>query len=286
MSVVDVRGLQVTYPGAAGPAVDGISFTIAQGEIFGFLGPSGAGKSTTQRVLCRLLPRYGGSVTAFGRSLRDWGPDYAEHIGVAFELPASYGKLTARENLQAFAALYSGPCEEPGALLDILGLGDVADRRTATFSKGMGLRLNLARALLHRPALLLLDEPTSGLDPVTSAQVQAIVRERAAAGAAVFLTTHDMACAAALCDRVAFLAGGRIAAYDTPRDLCLAHGRRDVAVEVRGQAGLVRHTFPLDGLADDRAFLSLLRQGAVETIHSREASLGEVFAAVTGQVLA
>lgn len=234
--VITVEDLLVRYPNADRPAVAGMSFSVARGEVFGFLGPSGAGKSTTQRVLTRLLRRYEGEVRVLGRPLRDRGADYFERVGVGFELPAGFGKLTARENLAAFASLYRGPVEDPGELLARVDLADAADRRVDDLSKGMRMRLNLARALVNRPELLFLDEPTSGQDPVRSALLREVVREAADRGCTVFLTTHDMATADLLCDRVAFVAGGRIVAVDTPRGFKLRHGRPGLVVRVRGQA--------------------------------------------------
>jgi fluoroquinolone transport system ATP-binding protein len=283
--VLDVEELEVSYPGANRPAVRGMTFSVARGEALGFVGPNGAGKSTTQRVLTLLLRGYSGRVEAFGRPLSQWGSSYYERIGVGFELPAHFGKLTARENLAAFASLYSGATQDPVALLERLDLADAADKRVREFSKGMAMRLNLARALLHRPEVLFLDEPTSGLDPVHAAQVREVIRDHLAQGCTVFLTTHDMHTADELCDRIAFVADGTIAHLDTPRRLKLAFGQRTVTVEHRAPGGLQRAEFPLDGLGDQQAFLELVRTGTVETIHTREASLTDVFIAVTGVTL-
>ncbi|NKY98868.1 ABC transporter ATP-binding protein [Nocardiopsis alborubida] len=280
--VITVEDLLVRYPNADRPAVAGMSFSVARGEVFGFLGPSGAGKSTTQKVLTRLLRRYEGEVRVLGQPLRDRGADYFERVGVGFELPAGFGKLTARENLAAFASLYRGPVEDPGELLARVDLADAADRRVDDLSKGMRMRLNLARALVNRPELLFLDEPTSGQDPVRSALLREVIREAADRGCTVFLTTHDMVTADLLCDRVAFVAGGRIAAVDTPRDFKLRHGRPGLVARVRGQAP---REMPMEALAEDSELLALLGRGEVETLHTREASLDEVFATVTRERL-
>jgi fluoroquinolone transport system ATP-binding protein len=285
-SAVEVAGLRHTYRRGATPAVRDMTFRIAPGEIFGFLGPSGAGKSTTQRILVRLLRGWSGEVTVLGRPLESWSDDYFERVGVSFEQPNHYLKLTARENLRFFASLYRSPTEDPDALLATLGLAAAADLRVGGFSKGMQMRLNLARALLPRPELLFLDEPTSGLDPVNARLVLDLVRAQQERGCTVFLTTHDMAVADALCDRVAFVVDGTIAATGAPRELRLGLGERRVAVEVREPDGIRTHRFPLDELGHDPAFLGLLRDGTVETIHSEEASLADVFVAVTGRGLA
>jgi fluoroquinolone transport system ATP-binding protein len=283
--VIVVDELRMRYRGARTCAVDGISFTVAAGEIFGFLGPNGAGKSTTQRILTGLLRGHQGRADVLGRPVARWGPDYYEHVGVGFELPAHFSRLTARENLAAFAALYAGPVEQPDVLLESVDLGAAADRAVGEFSKGMQMRLNLARALVNRPRVLFLDEPTSGMDPVHAALVRDLIRRQPEQGRTVFLTTHDMATAEQLCDRVAFMVDGHIAAVDTPRNFRLAHGQPCVVVEHRDDDVLRRTEFPLSGIGNDPAFAGLLREGRVETIHTREATLDDVFVAVMGRGL-
>lgn len=281
-----VESLQFSYPGADRPAVCGVSFTVERAEIFGFLGPSGAGKSTTQNILIGLLSGYGGTVRVLGRDLDSWGRGLYRRIGVAFESPNHYLRLTARENLELFAGLYGGLTEDPDLLLERVGLLADADKRVAEFSKGMRVRLTLARALLHRPELLFLDEPTAGLDPVTARRIRHVIREARDRGATVFLTTHDMVAADELCDRVAFLIQGRVAAVGEPRALRLAHGTRLVRVEIKGAAVGAAHEFALEGLADNTGFIALLKAGEVETIHTQETTLEDVFVRVTGQALA
>lgn len=284
---VAVSALSYTYPGRTAPAVDDVSFDVAPGEIFGFLGPSGAGKSTTQRVLTRLLTGARGDVRVLGRPLADWGDEYYRRIGISFELPSHYLRLTARENLDLFAGLHGTPCDDPDALLAAVGLEGEADVRVAQYSKGMMMRLNLVRALLHRPDLLFLDEPTTGMDPVSAGRVKDLVRARREAGTTVFLTTHDMALADDLCDRVAFMVDGRLAALDTPRALKLRAGVRTVTIEVRRDVGLTSHVFDLDAVGTAADFAALLAAPeAIETIHTAEASLEQVFVAVTGRQLA
>ncbi|OBB68772.1 ATP-binding protein [Mycolicibacterium monacense] len=284
--VIRVRGLTYAYPKAAEPAVRGMDFEVGRGEIFGFLGPSGAGKSTTQKLLIGLLRGHGGDIAVWGREPLDWGPDYYQRIGVSFELPNHYQKLTGLENLRFFASLYDGPTLDPAELLSAVGLGEHAGTRVAKYSKGMQMRLTFARSLLNDPDLLFLDEPTSGLDPVNARNVKDMILELRARGRTVFLTTHDMATANELCDRVAFVVEGRIVALDTPAELRIARGRRVVRVEYRSPRGeLAEAEFAMDGLADDPAFHDVLRAHHVETIHSREASLDDVFVDVTGRRL-
>ena len=286
MAVIDVHSFGFTYPGAERPAVRDIAFSVESGEIFGFLGPSGAGKSTTQNILIRLLDGYDGSVSVLGKDLRAWDRGYYRRIGVAFEAPNHYLKLTARENLQLFAGLHGGDTEDPRALLARVGLEQDGDKLVAEFSKGMRGRLTFARALLHRPGLLFLDEPTAGLDPVTARRIRQVIREARDGGATVFLTTHDMVTANELCDRVAFLVDGVIAALDTPRSLRMSHGRRVVRLEVIRDGARAIRECALEDLADNDEFLSQLRTGGVETIHTLETTLEDVFVQVTGRTLA
>lgn len=284
--VISVRGLTFTYPGASEPALRGVDFAVDRGEIFGFLGPSGAGKSTTQKLLIGLLRGHGGRTEVWGRDPLDWGHGYYERIGVSFELPNHYQKLSGLENLRFFASLYGGATADPMRLLTALGLADSAHTRVGKYSKGMQMRLTFARALINDPELLFLDEPTSGLDPVNARKVKNMVLDLKSRGRTVFLTTHDMATANELCDRVAFVVDGRIVALDTPAELKIARSQRLVRVEYRGENGrLDTADFPMDGLADDPAFHTVLRDHHVETIHSKEATLDDVFVETTGRRL-
>lgn len=282
---VDVRRLRYTYRGAETPALRGLTFGVERGEVFGFIGPSGAGKSTTQKTLVGLLDDYEGRVEVLGREVAAWGRDLYAHVGVASETPNLYQKLTGRENLALFASLYGGAVRDPMKLLDRVGVGDAADRRVGTYSKGMQLRVNFVRALVHDPELLFLDEPTAGIDPGTARSVLDVIEDLRAAGTTVFLTTHDMAVADRLCDRVAFIVDGQLPVIDAPRDLKLSHGRATVRVEYRTGDEVASRRFPLADLASSEAFRALLREQSVETIHTEEATLEDVFVAVTGRDL-
>jgi fluoroquinolone transport system ATP-binding protein len=282
-AVIDVRDLTFTYPGGDRAAVRGMEFAVRPGEIFGFLGPSGAGKTTTQQIMIGLLGGWGGAVEVLGRDVRQWGPELYDRIGVSFELPAGYARLTVREDLGHFARLHDGPPRDVDGLLHDVGLGDAGDRAVGALSKGMRVRLNLARALAHRPQVLFLDEPTSGLDPVTARSIRAVIAAERDRGATVFLTTHDMHTADLLCDRVAFVVDGRIAACDAPRSLKLTGGHRQVRVEYREGRDLRVRTFDLAGR--DHDLTRLLSTADIETVHTTEASLDDVFVDITGRRL-
>lgn len=283
--MIDVKDVSFTYQGATAPAVRALSFSVARGEIFGFLGPSGAGKSTTQKILIGLLRDYAGQITVLGRDLAAWGADYYERIGVSFELPNHYLKLTAVENLTYFAALYDGPTRPAAELLALVGLENDGEMLVSQFSKGMKNRLTVARALLHDPELLFLDEPTAGLDPVNARRIRSLIQAQRENGRTIFLTTHDMHVAESLCDRVAFIVDGKIAAIDAPRRLKLRHGRSQVQVEYLQNSHTARAEFPLADLGNNDDFLGLLQSRPIQTIHTQEATLEDVFVRVTGREL-
>lgn len=285
--MIHVHNLTYTYPGADQQTLHGLSFDIAEGEIFGFLGPSGAGKSTTQKLLIGLLKTYGGIVQVMHREIRDWGPDFYEHVGVSFELPNHYLKLTALENLNYFRALYTGPTHDPMAVLNWVGLEADANQKVAAFSKGMKMRLNVARSLLHRPKLLFLDEPTNGLDPRNARNIKDLILRLREEGTTVFVTTHDMTVADELCDRVGFVTAGTLRVVDAPATLKKQYGQRTVRVEyLDADAGLHTQDFPLDGLGTDEAFRDLLQSAPrIETIHTQESTLEHIFIEVTGEAL-
>ena len=281
--VIEVRDLHYAYPGTDLPAVHDMTFDVRRGEIFGFLGPSGAGKTTTQQVLIGLIRGWQGTVRLFGAAPATLGPDLYDRIGVSFELPAGYTRLTVREDLAHFALLHATTPRDPDELLGAVGLAGAGDQAVGTLSKGMRVRLNLARALAHRPELLFLDEPTSGLDPVTARSIRDLIGAERQRGATVFLTTHDMATADALCDRVAFVVDGRIVACDAPRTLRLSAGPRRLRVEYRDGDDLRSQVFGV-GEADPQ-LLRLLTSPGVETVHTTEATLDDVFVQVTGRRL-
>jgi fluoroquinolone transport system ATP-binding protein len=283
--VIEVDRLQYSYPGTGSRVLHGISFSIARGDIFGFLGPSGAGKSTTQKVLIGALKGYDGRVKVLGEEIRDTRSGYYERIGVAFEFPNFYSKLSVLENLKLFRSLYTGETVEPMQLLEQVGLAHAAHLKVSELSKGMKMRLNFCRALLHRPAVLFLDEPTSGLDPVNAKIMKDLILERKAAGTTIVITTHNMHAAEELCDRVAFIVDGQIKLIDSPRELRLRQGENKVRVEFMDGEVRKSEDFPIDGLAQNGRFLQVIGRHKIETIHSLEASLEQIFIDVTGRTL-
>ena len=281
--MITVENLQYTYPKNDAPTLKGISFAIQPGEIFGFLGPSGSGKSTTQKILYKLLDGYQGQVQVQGLDLVAWGKDFYEKIGVSFELPNHYLKLTALENLQFFANFYRKRPTNFHELLDRVGLKEDANKPVSDFSKGMKMRLNFIRSFMHDPDILFLDEPTSGLDPVNGKVIKDMILDLKARGKTIFITTHSMYDADALCDRIALIIDGEIKALDRPSVLKLQHGQRKVKVEVHDAPS--PYEYALDTLGQNEEFLNILQQNNIKTIHSEEATLEDVFIKLTGQRL-
>lgn len=283
--MIDVKNLEYAYPGAGEKTIRGIDFNINSGEIFGFLGPSGAGKSTSQKILIGLLKDYRGYVFVMGREIRHWNRDYYERVGVGFEYPNLYQKLTAMENLRLAASFYSVKTEEPMKLLGIVGLEDKAGVRVAQFSKGMKMRLNFIRSFIHNPELIFLDEPTSGLDPVNAKRIKELILLKKKEGKTIFLTTHNMSVAEDLCDRVAFIVDGEIKLIDSPKELKIRYGTRSVRVEYYQGGGTSQMEFPLAELGRNREFIRLLSESDIKTIHTMEATLEDIFINVTGRRL-
>jgi fluoroquinolone transport system ATP-binding protein len=283
--LIEVSNLFFSYPKISQPTLKGMSFEIRAGEIFGFLGPSGAGKSTTQKILIGLLKEYRGTVSVFGKELSKWKSDYYERVGVSFELPNHFLKLTALENLEYFKSLYQQAGPSPEDLLEMVGLEADGRLLVSQYSKGMKTRLSVARSFLHEPELLFLDEPTAGLDPVNSRRIKDLIRTKKVQGKTIFLTTHDMQIAEELCDRVGLVVDGEIKLIDTPRNLKLQYGIPQVRVEYRVNSHTEGEQFALEGLGENLAFLDLLNSHPVETIHTLEATLEDIFIRTTGRTL-
>lgn len=285
MKVIDVQDVYFKYPSSKDDTIRGISFDVRQGEIFGFLGPSGAGKSTMQKILTGTLRNYRGSVGIFGTEMKHRTSSYYENIGVDFEFPNFYGKLTAMENLNYFRSLYSERTMEPLELLEKVGLGSDAGKKVASYSKGMKMRLGFVRSLLHNPKLLFLDEPTSGLDPGNARLLKNLILEEKAKGKTIILTTHNMHDAQELCDRVGFIVDGTLKTVDSPH--ALRKGGADTKVEYSflHNGKEIQNICNLSALADSRDFQSALKERALTSIHSKERTLEDIFIELTGRGL-
>jgi ABC-2 type transport system ATP-binding protein len=290
-------------------AVDGVSFSIGEGETFGLLGPNGAGKTTSISMVAGLLERDGGTVEVAGSRISPRSTEGKAAIGLVPQDLAIYPDLTARENLRFFARLYG---LDSGAMtarvdevLEVIGLSDRADDLTKEFSGGMKRRLNIGIGLLHTPRLLILDEPTVGVDPQSRNAILESVEHLSAEGMAVLYTTHYMEEAERLCDRVAIIDEGRIKAEGTRRELVSLVGQKDRvsitgdmsgcerAVEgVNGVSEVSATERTLDILVDDAGSLlpELLARvtgagGNITGVEVVEPNLEAVFLHLTGKAL-
>ena len=284
-TMINVEGLYHSYSHNEEYSVKNLSFSVEEGEIFGFLGPSGAGKSTTQNIITGLLPLQKGNVEVAGRDMRKPDLKMYNDIGVSFEQPNLYSKMNAVENLAFFAGLFDVPCREPMELIRMVGLESSAKKRCGEYSKGMRQRINFARSMINDPKLWFLDEPTSGLDPAIASEIKDIIRQRNDEGVTVFLTTHSMSIADDLCSRVAFIAGGEIKLIDSPKELKLRFGKSLVDVEYVRAGRIERQSLSTEDEPDKQTLKEIIDNCQIRRMHTEEATLEQIFIKVTGEEL-
>ncbi len=315
VNVVEVTDLRRTYKTTTGTirrrsleveAVRGVSFGIAEGELFGLLGPNGAGKTTTIKMLITLLLPTSGEARVLGRDVVKDARWVRERIGYVFGGDRGlYERLSALDNLRYFAELYGvDPRTQRSRiaeLLDLVGLAGREKERVEGYSRGMRQRLHIARGLLHDPPVVFLDEPTIGVDPVGARELRATIASLTASGKTVLLTTHYMFEADSLCDRIAVIAQGRIVAEGTPAQLKAGvEAGTVVEIEVFGvEEGAAERVRELDGVRaatiEDRdqkqllivqtapgaelthAILSRLGDASVGRVSSREPTLEDAY---------
>ncbi len=245
--VIEVRDLVKVY-GRDTRALDGITFDVARGELFGFLGPNGAGKTTTIRILATLLRPTSGIARVAGLDVATRAHEVRERLGLAMQTPTLDAFSTGRETLELAGRLHRLPAGRlrgrADELLELMGLSGVAKKLTGTYSGGMKRRLDLASALMHRPSLLILDEPTEGLDPQSRTALWEELERISAEGTTMLLTTHYMEEADRLCSRLAIVDNGRIVVDGEPQQLKETVGADSVVLQLESTNG--------DGLNGDR----------------------------------
>jgi lipooligosaccharide transport system ATP-binding protein len=298
------RGLRKSFGGLT--AVDGIDLRIEAGECFGFLGPNGAGKTTTMRMLACLSPRDAGELRVLGIDPGEQPRELKRRLGVVAQDTTLDLELTVRENLLVYARYFDIPRAEAGRraseLLGLMALTDRAGDGVDRLSGGMRRRLQIARALINRPSLILLDEPTTGLDPQARHAVWERLRALRGAGATLVLTTHYMDEAAQLCDRLVIMDAGRIVRAGRPGDLVAREVGREVLelrVAPRDVAALMDHLGGRPRGHEVDGDLVLLFTDDAEALHAharlapvpsrlqsaRAAGLEDVFLRLTGRRL-
>jgi ABC-2 type transport system ATP-binding protein len=236
-------------------AVDGISFTVNEGEIFGFLGPNGAGKSTTINMLTTLLKPTGGSAKIAGLDVSKDQDDVRRIIGLVPQDLTVDDELSGWENMYLMSDLYNVPREEAKRdieeLIRVVNLEDAADRRVKTYSGGMRKRLELAEGLIHHPRILFLDEPTLGLDIQTRTAIWAYIKDlKAKHNITVFVTTHYLEEADGLCDRIGIIDHGKIVALDTPTNLKASLGGDVIELKVSSDQDITEQIKGVPGVID------------------------------------
>ena len=227
--IIEARNLTRNYGNRK--AVDNLSFDVEEGEVIGLLGPNGAGKTTTIRMLAGIIKPTSGSATVAGFDIPGDDDDLHQKIGLLTEIPGFYDRLSANYNLGYFASFYDG-IDIPKQIkkyLDLMGLYERRNDKVGTLSKGLKQKLALARALLHEPQILFLDEPTSGLDPEAARQVRDLVKQLGREGRTIFLSTHNLAEAEQLCDRIAVIRT-ELLVLNTVENLRKEFSRREVVI--------------------------------------------------------
>jgi ABC-2 type transport system ATP-binding protein len=317
-AIIETAGLRKTFGGGGGrggrsaavEAVAGVDLTVADGDIFGFLGPNGAGKTTTLRILATLLPPTAGTARVAGFDVARQAREVRTRIGYVAQSGGSYRESTGREELVIQGRLFGMSKADAGRraveILEALDLADAGDRTCKTYSGGMRRRLNIGIGMVHRPALLFLDEPTTGLDPQARARLWEEIRKLRETGTTVFLTTHYLEEADALCDRLAIIDHGRIVAEGSPSDLKReiagdvltigVNGHGEQVVELLKTQAFVREAGLEDGLVrlyvdkGEEAVPKVLRlldanSLAPSTMNLHRPSLDDVFLKKTGRSL-
>jgi len=265
--------------------VDQLSFSIEKGELFGFLGPNGAGKTTTILMMIGLLRPTEGEIWINNLNVLKNKKDVHAQIGVVFELPNLYVRSSIRDNLQLFGDLYGVSNSRIDEIMESLQLKKRQLEKVGKLSKGWRQRVLIARALLHKPKVLFLDEPTSGLDPNTTTLIRSYIKNLKKEGTTIVLTTHDMNEADELSDRVGIMNNGKFIEVDEPQKLKSKYGKNEVQIEYKENNEIITKNLPGDNEETAKEIDKLMSNGQIVSIHTKEASLADVFAVLTGRVL-
>jgi ABC-2 type transport system ATP-binding protein len=296
-AALTTHGLSKRY--GSRPAVRDLDLEVRRGEVFGFLGPNGAGKTTTIRMALGLIRPTSGRVEVLGRDVQRHRAEVLPRVGALVETPALYPFLSGRDNLRAFAHLLGGvPAARLDEVLELVGLTGRQRDRVKTYSMGMRQRLGVAIALLNDPELLILDEPANGLDPAGIVEMRDLLRQLAAGGKTVFISSHVLAEVQQICDRVAIIDQGRLARVAPVAELVRGHGEFLVRLEDPAAALALVQAQPWGGSARleegalvttapngrGRELMQFLAAGGhwPDVVRERQQNLEEIFLSLTG----
>ena len=285
MNVIKVSNLHKKYKDKE--AVQGISFEVNKGEIFGFLGPNGAGKTTTIKILTTQLTPTSGEAYVMGFDVTKSPMEIKKRIGVVFEEQNIYPRLSVYQNLKFFAKLYGKNDDDIDKVLDFVQLANRKKDEAQKLSRGLKQRIIIARALLVDPDLIFLDEPTVGLDPHVAKHIREIVKDLRNRGKSIFLTTHYMEEADELCDKVAIINEGKIVQMDTPVRLKDSIGESQLKIVIYDDdnGSETVETYLPDEPAASKRISELIDLGKRYKIESKRVSLEDVFIKLTGSKL-
>jgi ABC-2 type transport system ATP-binding protein len=302
MDAIVVKELRKTY--GETKAVDGLSLTVGEREVFGMLGPNGAGKTTTVEIIEGLRVADSGEVSVLGLDVKKDTAKIKSRIGVQLQTTALYPLLTVREVLDLFRSFFPGPVADTDGLIDMVDLREKEGTRSKNLSGGQQQRLSVALALVNQPELLFLDEPTTGLDPQARRKMWDVIQQANDAGTTVFLTTHYMEEAEKLCNRVAIIDQGQIIALDSPEQLIQTHFDEScIEFELNGKQMDLETLAGLEGVTNVHregnevciysktvpqtltalTALSHRQKLPLDDLHVRRATLEDVFLKLTGR---
>ena len=279
--MIEIDQLVVRYGNFT--AVDGLSLSVRAGELFGFLGPNGAGKSTTMRVLIGILRPSEGTVEIAGCRIPEQLDRIKPIFGYVADTENHMEEFTGRQNLELFADLYGVSRHVVQESLVRLELDEAADVLVRRYSKGMRKKLLLARELLHGPKILYLDEPTANLDSHSTELVRNILRDLAASGVTVFVTTHNMEEVEEICDRVAILYRGKLVECDSPASFVARYAEHKVTVRYEKEKQPFRETLNLNNKSERTRLAEIVQHENCTAIQSRDFNFDDVFRKLTGQ---
>ena len=273
--IIGTKQLQMSFQQHS--VLKGIDLTINQGEIFGLIGPSGVGKTTLINILTGQLLPTSGEVFVFGRDTKQLGDTEYSQMGMGFDVPGLFERLSCEQNLSIFADIYGIDKKRISHVLEKVNLAASAKTKVSRLSKGMRQRLIIARAILHSPKLLFLDEPTSGLDPLNTSDIHKLILSLKESGTTIFLTTHKMDEAMSLCDRVALLSEGVLIENDAPDEICRKYNlENSLHILLKNGERVI-----LPNTADSQETISeYMKNEQIVSIHSSEPNLEDVFLSV------